>query len=290
MKRFLTYTGLLLVLVLVLQFIGEYVYTYVYNHGSYRNKVMWVRGLEKETKLDYAILGSSRVNYHLDPTIIEKKTRAVGINLGLNNSYASDKLLMLEELLEKTHPKRVFVQVDYTFDKTGPNPVGSVSWMPYLKEERIFNHFSETEGNYTLYKNWPFYRYQIFESQLGIRNITMSLLGKQPNFLEREGFVPLRRNFNEASAFSHRLKDVENESYAAIQAICKEKGIDLYFFTAPLNGFQGNFKILEKYLPNYTDFSKAISEDHYFADEVHLKEAGAILFTELFVDTYFNNK
>jgi len=269
-------------------YVGEYVYTYVYNHGSYRDKVMWVRDLKSQDSLDYVVLGSSRAYYHVDPILIEQKTGKKGFNLGYNNSYPFETKLMLKELLRNTHIEKIFIQADYTFNQQEPDSVASVQWMPYIKEENIFKEFEGYNETYSWYKNIPFYRYQVFESQLGIRNVMMSMLGKPPNFLNNNGFIPLDRNLNTLTPFTHHLENKRNEMYADMISIFEQERIEFHFFTAPLYRFKGNFDILEEYLANYTDYSKTIREDSLFSDRVHLKREGARLFTEILIEDYFN--
>ena len=279
MKGFIKNIVYLVLICLAFQLIGEYVYTYIYNHGTPRNKVMWVRSLQ-ETQMDYAVLGSSRSHYHVDPMLIESMTGKIGYNFGHQNSYPFEINLMAQELFKTNSPQKLLVQVDYTYNMDQPDVDASIPWLPYIKEADIYKHFKPYDSLYKWYKHIPFYRYQRFEGALGIRNVVLSALGKQPDFYANRGFKPIHHKLQDLPPFEHYLIDTENQSLKALQQQCADKGIETTFFIAPMNNFQGNLPIIEKYLPGVLDYSNLYEDPELFSDAVHLMSDGAQLFTE----------
>ncbi|MEZ4857201.1 MAG: hypothetical protein R2781_00135 [Flavobacteriaceae bacterium] len=270
---------------------GEYAYNYVYSYGSYRNKTMWVRDADAlQNEYDFVILGNSRAYYHLDPILITEKTGKQGLNLAINNSYPFEIKLMLQDFFKNSKADQAFIQVDYTYNVTQPDIQASVDWIPYIIEESLFRQFPKQQKEFIYYKSIPFYRYSKFESVLGFRNVLLSIVGKEPNFLLHNGFVSLQKRELDVKPFSFTLKNTANPHLKDIIDLVNEKGVELYFFTAPCYNSEGNFEVLSSQLPNYTNFSEAIEEEFLFSDAIHLNENGAIRFTEIFIDTYFEYK
>lgn len=278
MKRFFGYIAILLTVLLAWQLLGEAVYTYVYNNGSPRNKVMWVRGLTDQP-MDFAILGSSRAQYHVNPTLIGAKTGLIGYNFGYENCYPFETHLLAQELLRRTTVKHLMVQVDYTYNMDQPDREASISWMPYLKEEHIYRQFEPHDPLYKWFRYIPFYRYQYFEGQLGFRNVLMSALGKQPDFYANRGFKPIDHQLQKLDPFEHFLQETENQNLKAIKALCDEKAMETTFFVSPIREFRGNLPIIKKYLPGLKDYTDLFQDPALFSDPMHLMSDGARLFT-----------
>jgi|GEM_PF-841507 len=292
MKKFLSYITLLFGIITCLYFIGEWSYSFIYNHGSYRNKVMWVRDLKNQEikNFDYIILGSSRAYYHLDPILIEEKTGKKGLNLGLNNSYPFEIKLMLDQFFKSSTTKKVFIQVDYTFNVIQPDQEAFISFIPYLNEEDVYNEFSNNTNDFNILHTLPFYRYQKYESQLGFRNILLSSLNKKPTFLERNGFKPIPTATAYNESFTYELNPIQNQHIKEILDMAKQREVDVFFFTAPMYQCKGNHEVFKSLLNNYQDFSELVREKSYFVDAIHLNEKGAKLFTEVFSNTYFSKE
>jgi len=287
MKQFVQYILILLAIVISWQVIGEFAYTYVYNHGSPRNKVMWVRSMNKDS-LDYVVLGSSRSYYHINPLIIEEETGKKGLNLAYNNSYPFELKLMTLEVLKNIEVEDIFIQIDYTYNMEVPDKMGQVPWMPYLKEASIYSNYDNTNIQYKLFRWIPFYRYQYYESELGFRNISLSLLGKKANFYQNDGFKPLHGEIQQLDVFDHYLVEKENYLLKDVVSACNDQKTKVHFFTAPIYHFKGNLEIMDRWLPNYRDYTHLIKERSLFSDPIHLKEEGANQFTRQFITDYFN--
>lgn len=288
MKRFILFVAILIAMVISWQFLGELAYTYAYNHGSPRNKVMWVRSLDSDS-LEYVVLGSSRSYYHINPILIEQETGKKGLNLAYNNSYPFELKLMTLEVLKNIEVEEIFIQVDYTYNMEVPDKMAQVPWMPYLKEASIYSQYKNQDFRYKLFRWIPFYRYQYYESELGFRNVALSMLGKKANFYENDGFTPLHDEIQQLDVFDHYLIEKENYLLEDVVAACKDRSTKVNFFTAPIYQFEGNLEIMDRWLPNYRDYTHLIRERSLFSDPVHLKEEGANLLTRQLITDYFTD-
>ncbi len=268
-------------------YILDIIYTYVYNHGSISNKVIWIRQMKQKDTLDYAIFGSSRAVYHINPILIKEKTGKEGKNFGYNASSSFEIYLTINEYLKNNFTKKIFIQVDYKYYKSNPDGVGKISWIPFINEENIYQYFKPFGNKYFLYNKIPFYRYQKFDSRLGIRYVFSNIIKGDNEFVNFNGYIDRFGVLKKDTVFSPKEIITVNPYFADLITICKTKNIELIFFTSPIYRFNGSFKYLDERLPNYYSFSNTISEISLFSDPTHLNSKGAEVFTNLFIEHYF---
>lgn len=289
MKRFLTYTCILLSALVLGAVVADAVYTYSYHNGAHRSKIMWLRDFDHAPELDFLVLGSSRTNYSIKPNIIADRTGQQGYNLGMNSCSIVEIRLLLAEFLKRGTVNTVFVQVDDQYKQDYPDPIGEVAWMPFIREDAIYEHFNAFEGPYATYKWVPFYRYQKFGARLGFREVASAMLGTGYDYANTKGYMPRYGMLNEEKPFIPDVPiETENELYEELIAFCKTNSIEIHFFTAPYYKFKGDIGKLETFLPNYTNFSDSIPIRKLFSDQTHLNDDGAKKFTEIFIETYFS--
>lgn len=285
MKGFLKHTLFIIIALIVAMILLEVIYTTIYNSGSYRNKVMWIRDMEPDT-LDYALFGSSRVKYLIDPLQIEKEINMKGVNLGMNAAGPFETHMAVNTFFKNSFAKKIFVQVDYTYYTEAPDSIGQLVWLPHIKEKDLFKHFKPYGKGYVYLKKIPMYRYLKFEGQLGFRNVTLSALGKKPDFLESKGFKSMTGNLQKDTIYPYTLERKRNKQIDEIIKLANNKNIELYFFTAPIYKPEEGFSILQSNLPNYKNMSTAVTDITYFYDHLHLNEEGAALFTDMFITEF----
>ncbi len=291
MKGFFKYLISLFALILLFTFILEFIYTKSFNDFAIKTKVQWIRSMEATDSLDYAIFGSSRALNHLIPSQIKTETGKVGINLAYNASSPFEIELTVREFLKRVHVPRIFIQVDHMFFKENPDGIGKISWIPFIKEKEIYESFKPYGQEYQFYHFIPFIRYQKFDSRLGYRYVLSNYL-KKGNFVELDyGFVRRNGEIPKNASFSvpHSLEGVSNRHFQKIEELCREKDVDVYFFTAPYYRLKGSLEQLKTELNQYHDFSNAIENSELFSNATHLNGKGAKEFTDLFIETYFNN-
>src|SRR5690606_13569230 len=188
MKNFVKYIfGLVLILV-AFMYLLDFIYSNVYQNGAYRNKVMWMNDLKSES-LDFVIFGSSRANNYIVPNIIFDKTGQRGLNLAIQASGPLEIELAVREFLKNNTAKRFFIQVDYSYNKETPDKTGQLSWLPYIVNNNVYKVFKPYGKEYFFYKHIPFYRYQMFDSRIGYRNIILSGLEKGLDYSPSRGYT-----------------------------------------------------------------------------------------------------
>jgi len=291
MKKFFKNIIYLLAIIVLLSLGLDKLYTYIHYNGAPRNIPDYIMSLSPKDTLDYAIFGSSRALHGLDPKLINAKTNKKGFNFGVPGSSVFEIKLSVQQILKKNITKNVYIQIDYIWNEFYSGGACTIDWLTFINEKEIWNEFNKIDLNheYILYKKIPFYRYIKYDSKLGFREITMSALNRKIAGLEdNRGYVPLFRTLKDSnSTFTYHLKPEFNSHISDIITFCKKRGVNLYFFTAPIYNFQGNNEILNKNLENYKDFSNSIKNYKRYQDNTHLNKQGSILFTELFIDTYF---
>lgn len=248
---------------------------------------MWVRDMEG-VNVDYILLGSSRMNNHIDPTQIEAATGKKGLNLGVNAFSSFESYLMLKEFLRNNDTERVFVQVDNLVSDDDPDRVGEKTWIPYLDEDYVYKEFKRYGIEYSLYRRIPFYRFQRFESRIGYRDVLASALGSGHEYEPTFGYTPTNGVLNGTVNFKKSTPTkLPNHSMKSMISLCEKRNVELIFFTAPIYKYQGDLNIFAMVLPKFYDFHYSITDRKYFSDQVHLNRVGAEKFTQIFIDMFF---
>ncbi len=236
--------------------------------------------------LDYALFGSSRCIHSVDPTMINEKLGTNGLNLAYQASNPLEVKLTLKTLLKKQHVNRIFIQVDYSYNQHGPHPLAEIAWMPFLKEDYVYNEYKIYDVKYWYLKNIPFYRYMKYDSKIGFRDLLFNYT-KKSIVPENFGYAPLYDVMQKYEANKSKPKAIKNPHIEEVMKICKERGIKIEFFTAPIYSFEGDNSAFGKMLPNYTDFTGSITDRTKFQDNTHINDDGAKEFTEIFMNHYF---
>ena len=292
MKSFIKYSCLLLLCSFLVLVVLDVIYSYVYYHPNYaRSKVSWLKSLDSNIVFDYAVFGSSRSHYNLDPILIKKETGMNGVNMAYPNSKNFEINLMMKCFLEKYHVNTIFVQVDDMYNEEDFDSTAIVPFMPFIRDSIIYTNINQVHSNADMLKYIPFYRYMKYDAKLGFREFIMTLY-KPNKFEEQLGYeIPSdKTNKHKASIFKFHLKPKPNKWLEDIISICDAKDIKVYFYTAPIYRASGNFDILQEFLPNYKDFSDVFSNPNQFENFYHLNRIGTEAFTQVFVDYYYKNK
>ena len=292
MKQFLNKIGGVFISGIIILIVLDLVYTSVYTNPRYpRSKVAWLYSLSENESIDYAVFGSSRAHFNLDPKLIKDKTGLRGFNLAFPNSKSFEIKLMVQLFLEKYHVDEIFIQVDDQYEIVNNDPTAIVPFLPYIKDPIVYEAFSETVEDYYYLRYLPFYRYMRYDPKLGFREFMMSFYKKDPSAANSLGYggasnkVMKKRDVK----YKFHLTDRLNRHLAEVILLCEEKNVQVYFYTAPIYKAEGNLEVLDKTLPNYHNFSDNFEEAELFRDPYHLNKAGTAVFTEQFINTYFKS-
>lgn len=288
MKKFIKYIVLLLFIVVAQLYFFDSLFNQIYEKGIVRDKIKWMRSMEFNDTIDYVLLGSSRCIYHLEPKILDAKSGLKGFNFGYPSSGPFEIKLMLKELLKKAKVKTIYIQVDHYYNQKIPDELGLVSWMPYMNDE-VYEEFKPYGLKFSFLKYIPFYKYQVFDPQIGVRNAFLTLIRKEADFTKRNGFTALSGEKMGDSSDTFAIFDEENQIFKDIIRICEKSNIELVFYTSPVYKSTTNYSVIKKYLPKYYDLSESIADKKLFKDATHLNGKGAEVFTEIFYDKVFKN-
>jgi hypothetical protein len=278
--------GLLLAIMVLL----DLVYTGIHYQAKNRSKVNWLNHIHNR-EVDYILVGSSRVKYHLMPELIEEETGTVGFNLGESDQDMNEVLLMVKLFFANGNSaKRVFVQVDNNWNNTEPNELASSAFMPFIRQSVIRNHYANYGSNYLIYTFVPFVRYMYFGHAIGFREL-LNVLFNDDTSATPLGFIDLngriKQDVMEHEGF--RINGM-NELVNEMQAVSNQNNAEIFFFTAPTLLYKKDeLSQIEPFLPNYVNYANDISDKQYFYDPIHLNSEGAILFTKMFSQTFFHS-
>jgi len=287
MKKFINKIIIYFLILVAALFILESLYTYsYYNPINARTKTSWIMSFKTKDTLDYALFGSSRCIHSIDPTMINDKLGINGLNLAYQASNPLEVKLTLKTLLKKKYVKRIFIQVDYSYNQLGPHPLAEIAWMPFLKEDYIYNEYKLYDAKYWYLKNLPFYRYMKYDSKIGFRDWLFSYT-KKSTLYDNFGYVPIFNVLKDDKAKKTMVKPIENPHLKEVIEICSKANIEVHFFTAPIYRFEGDYSALDKFLPDYTDFTQVITDRNKFQDNTHINDDGAKEFTQIFLNHYF---
>jgi hypothetical protein len=285
MQKFLYYLFTMLLIVVVGAFVLEQVYNFAFYKGYPRSKIALAKANTKSDTLDFALFGSSRCQNTLNPVWIKQRTGKTGINMGTAAQGPLEVLLMVSEFLKTGYAKKIFVQVDGTYNRITPNPLGETTWLPYIKEPEIYAAFAPLNRKYFWYKHLPMLRYLTHESVIGFREVMLCFIKASEVMLNSGGFYGVPGPFVSIKKEPYQLIDQDNPAYTKLIALCRDKGVDLNFFTAPIYKQRVNNTVIKKRLPKYSDFSTAISDSTLFRDYLHVANEGAKVFSRLFADS-----
>lgn len=266
----------------------EIIYTKVYEHAPPRNKTQYLLQLDSNP-IDYVFLGSSRVENHIVTKLVESETEKKALNLGVQGGKLDDVYLMLKLLFDKNvRPEKVFVQVDYLFNNDSPSTIVGTESLPYIRTNATIEAHRKKEGDFWANRYVPFYRYAKNDFKLGFREFTNSFVGKKSKTDLTDGFNGLKGTLTNGKNVLPQTIMERNLSYEAIHSLCNANGVDVVYFCSPFCLETENLDYIDKLkqkIPELLDFSRSIADNENFQNCGHLNEKGALLFTQMLIDT-----
>ena len=288
MWKFLKYVVVVGAGLLVMLWLLDVGYTRVYQGTKTRTPYQRLRS-QRGVGYDFVFVGSSRVLYHVKPNQIEKATGLRGINY-TRPGCGSDEALLITRLFfaNGNTAKRMFYQVDYSWEQMEPELKSTAAAMPYLREPLFASHYRGWK-QFSVFYHVPFYRYARYSPDIGYRELVMSLLKDDGADAKKKGFVALDEDFRGSRVFRVELKSDMNPKLEDVIALCRKNGCEPHFFTAPFLAIEGaDFEpFLGARLPNYRDFSRGLPDEGCFRDVSHMNVAGAKKFTSMIIEEWF---
>ncbi|SHM95739.1 hypothetical protein [Flavobacterium xinjiangense] len=291
MKRFLFFTIKILLLTFMVLVVLDIAYTQVYLQSSHRGKIDYVYN-SKARHYDVVILGSSRANNHFVAPLFEEKGLKT-FNYGMSGGHLFEASLLLKLMVERHYTiKNVILEADLNLANEKESESVASKFLPYIHRSKVIeSHFAQQPhfwDNYYI----PFYRYIVFDPQIGFREMYDAAREKPTKLLDHLGYYPLGKNPNANMKNDlTNLKPLHNEYYEEIKQICKANNINLIAVMTPMCS---NVKGLDYFLkvnaiyPEIHNYENAIEGDQYFSSCGHMNDTGARKFTTVIINEFFN--
>lgn len=266
-------------------------YNYAYNqNNNTRNKLQLAL---KTTNVDYdvVVLGTSRANNHIQTQQFQD-ININAYNFGMSGASLEDCYVLLKILLEKNKVDKVLIEIDLNINTESYSVVNRSSVLPFINTSSVINnYYKDKMESYFMYKNIPFYRYMVYDSQIGFREFFSNLIRKKSNNLNQFGYSPLLDSGQDFNYNISSFTPKKNKYYDLIKALCKEKNVHLISFTTPICkqalGSKDYFKNIESIYPEVINLEHVVVEDKYFSTCGHMNIYGAEIFTKYLIKRFF---
>ena len=291
MKRFLFFIIKILLLTFLVLVVLDIAYTQVYLQSSNRGKIDYVYN-SKARNYDVVILGSSRANNHFVAPLFEEKGLKA-FNYGMSGGHLFEASLLLKLMVERQYKiKNVILEADLNLANDKQSESVASKFLPYINESKtIETHFAQ-EPNFWVNYYIPFYRYIVFDPQIGFREMYNTITKKPTKLLYHLGYYPLGKNpkANMKNDLTN-LKPLHNKYYEEIKQICAANNINLIAVMTPMcTNVKGldYFQKVNALYPEIHNYENVIEGDQYFSSCGHMNEKGARLFTVRILKDFFN--
>ncbi|WP_409415554.1 hypothetical protein [Flavobacterium sp. PS2] len=292
MKRFLIYTGIIIVITVLIAVVLDGIYTGIFMQSKNRGKIETVIN-SKAKKYDIVILGSSRANNHFVSQMFENKGFKT-FNYGMSGGHLFEASLLLKLMIERKYEiKNVILEADLNLSNDQESEGVSTKFLPYIHNSTVIkNHFS-TEENFNKLFYIPFYRYVKYDSEIGFREVYKTVIGEKTNALDNLGYYPLvkHKNGNMKNNIVNLNPLSHNKYYEEIKNICRANDINFIAVMTPMceNVVGMNyFEKVKKAYPEIHNYENVVKEDKYFSSCGHMNDSGARIFTTRILKDFFN--
>jgi hypothetical protein len=291
MKKFIVFIFQVLFAIFLLLVLLDLIYTGVYIQSSNRGKIDYVYN-SKSRDYDVVILGSSRANNHFVTPMFEYKGLKA-FNYGMSGGNLFEASLLLKLMVERKYTiKNVLLEADLNLSNEQMADGIASRFLPYIHNSKIIaKHFSsQTKFNELFYI--PFYRYVVFEPQIGFREMFFNGIHKNTIHLDNLGYHPLGKNSNaNMKTDLTNLKPLRNKYYEEIKQICKANKINLISVMTPMCANTKGlyyFDKAHKIYPEIHNYENAVEGDEYFYSCGHMNDNGSRKFTAIIIKDFFN--
>jgi hypothetical protein len=291
MKYFSFFILKILISTFLLLVVLDLTYTTVYLQSSNREKIDYVYN-SKSRHYDVVILGSSRANNHFVAPLFEEKGLKT-FNYGISGGHLFEASLLLKLMVERHYKiKNVILEADLNLANEQESESVASKFLPYIHESKLIEaHFAQQPHFWTNYYI-PFYRYIVFEPQIGFREMYDTAIEKPTKLLDHLGYYPLGKNPN-ANMKNNltNLKPLHNKYYEEIKQICKANNINLIAVMTPMcSNVKGldYFQKVQQVYPEIHNYENAVEGDQYFSSCGHMNDTGARKFTAIILKDFFN--
>ncbi|HEY5370795.1 MAG TPA: hypothetical protein VIJ75_17555 [Hanamia sp.] len=256
------------------------------------------------TNAEIVIFGSSTANHHYNPNVFEKRMDMSTFNAGKDGQSLFYHYAILKGMLKRYSPRIVILDFDIgEFEKDQRSYDRISSLLPYYENHPEIRSIILLKSPYEKYKLiskiYPF-NSVIFTS--AIRNVNLNKNKKRDNDAE-SGYVPIKRVWSQGIAYinapaSRELDSNKINIFKDFIRECTAPGVKLYIVISPSlieYKYENPSVNLAKDIANdfnvpFYNFSKLfMNYPKLFADNLHLNDSGAQVFSNKVIDTILKN-
>lgn len=300
MKLFIRY----ITFVVVITIVASSSFFWLVNTGLRKQKTDYFGKLNElllnHNDFDIIFLGSSRVNWTINPKIIDSIAHVNSFNFGLDGAYVVEDGINLRAYL-KVHPKPrlLVINIDPKIFNTTNEIKTPSRYLPYIQHPEIYDTLKEYSVWPVVAKYMPFVGVSFYTD--GILNQSLQAFIQPDRKMENyyKGFSPLKQVWEKAAdesaegllklEYTPKGMHIFNDFLKEI----KQNNIPLQLIYSPQFSFpqyqssHENFmRILDsisgKYDFKIIDYSKMelCKDKKYFFDATHLNVTGANVFSK----------
>jgi len=259
------------------------------------------------TKADIIVVGSSTANHHYYPRVFEDKLKMSYYNTGQDGTTILYHYAILLSILKRYNPKIVILDVDFgEFEKDQDSYDRLSILLPY--------YYSHPELRPIIRSRSPYEKLKLLSKIYPFNSMIFSVIIRNSyfnefNFKRKEddkGYIPINRSWNKPIQVSTNFTKYELDNYKidlfkSFIKKCVESNVTLYTVTSPRFILQHtkdtSLKIVKKItskfnIPfyNYADDTSFWKHPEYYADQLHLNNTGAEIFSNKIVEKIIQNR
>lgn len=252
----------------------------------------------EETKAEILIFGSSRANHHYHPVVFENRMKASYYNVGRDGNFIFYHTAVLNGVLNRYLPKVVILDFNMSeFRNSRISYDRLSSLLPYHKSHpemrSIIELKSELEKIKLISSIYPF-NSSMFTIAVG--NAGFNKRRKA----DIQGYVPLSRAWDGSilidSNSMYNIDSMKVKAYKSFIQNCIKSKVKLYVVCSPsyiLFKNKDESVIIGKEIAkrnnidffDYSNDSIFINNPKLFADPFHLNDSGAIIFSNMLINS-----
>jgi hypothetical protein len=265
------------------------------------------RIVKGQINAEIVISGSSRALNHFDPRVIHDETGLSTFNIGINGSQTDMQVAVLKTYLKhNARPSLVVHSLDsFTFVTSRDGVWFPGQYLPYLKEDAIYQALSVVDADTWKARYLPMYGYAVEDMNFTWLTGVAGLMGRNPKEDRYLGFQPRQAQWTgdfarfkdgKQAGVEFKIEPQGVRDFEELMGLCKELDIPVLLVYSPvyyemqdleINRDQifGRFKdVAQRYGAQLWDYRRSpISfRKDYFVNSEHLNADGAAVFSAEF--------
>ena len=251
---------------------------------------------------DILIFGSSRANHHYKPSIIEEEVSKSCYNTGRDAQFIFYQTALLRSILKRYTPKFIIYDFYGSFLNNESDYDRLSSLLPYYNSHKEIRSIVNLRSRFERLKNISkIYPYNSLLVNIAAGNSSMN----KTRFEVNKGYVALNEEIEEPLKFRSFDRKYEIDSnkirvFKEFLKLCKTNNISLQVIVSPVYyKYEHDYSLeITKEICNsehimFTDFTKDsyfLSRPDLFADQDHLNDKGATIFTKKIATLFADKK